>query len=96
MSGGRTVVGKSHPRVEDVTEAGGCLPLRRDVSPAVIGESLAEIAEIAEIPPARKTMSHVDSNRSAISRSLPSWILRPLAEGVRGKSSTANTRSGTL
>ena len=33
---------------------------------------------------------------SAISRSLLRWILKPLGEGVLGKSSTAKTRSGTL
>ena len=43
-----------------------------------------------------KKMSHVRRRSSAISRSLPRWILKPLGEGVLGKSSTANTRSGTL
>jgi hypothetical protein len=44
----------------------------------------------------RKSMNHIGSSRSAISRSLPRWILKPLGEGVLGKSSSAKTRSGTL
>ena len=47
-------------------------------------------------PEARGPENHDDRRCSAISRSLVRWILKPLGEGVLGKSSIANARSGTL
>jgi len=56
MSGGRPAVDKHRPIIEDATRAGEPdsatrLPLSREVNSAVIGESLAEIAEILSKAP---------------------------------------------
>jgi hypothetical protein len=60
MSGGRPAVYKNRP-IEDA--AGRRLPLRRDVSPATIGVSLAETAETAETPRRLPAVANVSGPR---------------------------------
>ena len=55
-------------------------------------------ARIMSEPEARGPEDYeaVRMSSSAISRSLVRWILKPLGEGVLGKSAIAKTRTGTL